>query len=107
MAAKLVSYDLKDADTWEYQILYDELNFLKGAKIQESVWAIPFDGNSESLAKELAPYVREDDRLYILDYPSSDRFGHNLIDGDAVREINGGISRDPDRFDWGSKLKRK
>ena len=106
MDSKLISYDLFDADYWEYDILYDELKSLNAAHIQESVWVIPYDDDAIKLAQYLAPCLHSKDRLNILSYQNNDYYNYNALEQNRFMEtVNAKAS--PSDFDWGSKLTRK
>lgn len=106
MGSKLVSYDLHDAETWEYSVLIDEIRTLNGVQIQESVWAVPYADDATKLAERLAPYLHSNCRLHILSYDNVDVYNYNSIDQARIRETIG-TKTTLVHFAWATKLPRK
>lgn len=56
MAVFVIAYDLVDADSYDYTVLINQLETLRGDHIQESVWLIDWEGTHVDLMSHLAPF---------------------------------------------------
>jgi len=80
MALYLVSYDIAEEDSKEYQPLWKKLGELSAVKILLSEWAvIGKTGQATDLYNEIATLVRKKDRLLVQEITKDAQFDNLLI----------------------------
>lgn len=80
MALYLVSYDIAEKDSFEYQGLWDKLEELGAVKILYSEWVIARDaGSAEELYYEIAPCTQSKDRLLVQEMTKDAKFDKLLV----------------------------
>ena len=69
MKTFVISYDLRNADSDDYDELYDELEKLGGREVLESTWTLrlPCTWDCQSVAKRLYDTMDEDDGIYVVE----------------------------------------
>ena len=65
MTLFVIAYDLVDADSYDYEVLIDQLKKLRSNYIQESVWLVDWLGTDIKLLSHLAPFFSKDDSIPI------------------------------------------
>jgi hypothetical protein len=65
MATFFVSYDLR-APGQDYKPLWARLTLLRGKRVLESVWAVPWAGTASQLFATLGPLLDANDRLIVI-----------------------------------------
>ena len=107
MVKFLVSYDLHDANAFEYQDLIDEIEkFTPSCHLQKSVWLISSDLERTEIVRHLIPYVSGDDKLFVINM--SNEFHYFGSIGGNMSELydTNPVSEDILRF-RGTKLRNK
>jgi hypothetical protein len=65
MAFYIVSYDLRKPD-FDYQDLYDELDYLQATRVQDSVWVLCSDSPAKEVVDSLWAHMHnQKDRLLV------------------------------------------
>lgn len=101
----ILAYDLYDAEAYDYQVLIEQLEKMDSDHLQQSVWLVNWDGNTDKLLAHLAPFLSKDDSVFLGLLDKND-FSNYL--GEKGKNITI-IDSDPfdDNYDWGSKLPKK
>lgn len=68
MPVFLLSYDIAEIDSDEYQPLWDHLEELGGVKTLLSEWYLDLDNTQEEVYDHFLPYINKDkDRLLVIE----------------------------------------
>lgn len=65
MSIYIVSYDLKNADSTDYDELYSYLNSINSHRIQDSVWLIKTNKSLSKVKQKIKTFMSEYDRLWV------------------------------------------
>lgn len=67
MPSYLVTYDLKDGESNEYEALYKELKSYRAwGRLTESSWMIVSEDDQKVIRDHLWSFMKEGDRLFVL-----------------------------------------
>lgn len=63
----LISYDLKESDTKDYDVLFEYIkSYGTWAHITESLWAVQTDKSAVAIRDELKEKVKKDSALFVI-----------------------------------------
>lgn len=65
MSIYIISYDLKNADSTDYDELYSHLNSINSHRIQDSVWLIKTNNSLPKVKQKIKAFMSESDRLWV------------------------------------------
>jgi CRISPR-associated endonuclease Cas2 len=88
MALYLISYDINEKDSFEYQKLWDRLKELGAARILYSEWALEADTDKAGyIYREIAPLTQEKDRLLVQELTKDAAWDKLLIKDDVFQGL--------------------
>jgi hypothetical protein len=88
MALYLISYDIAEKDSAEYQPLWDLLRSIGAVKILYSEWVVLDDaGMATTIYNRIAPLTRQADRLLVQEMGQNAAWDKLLISDEAFRKL--------------------
>lgn len=87
--AKLVTYDLRHADIFDYKRLSDAIqSFETASRITESCWLVVTSKTALQLGNYFIQFIHEDDRMFVVDMAGSGASWTNPICGETFLKSN-------------------
>jgi hypothetical protein len=99
MSLYLVSYDVVEGDSFDYEPFFASLKSMSGEKILQSAWVIPAEnGSQDTIYNRIQPLVNFHDRILVIEIVGAATWDKLLIEGERFRLLLRKYSRDYQNF---------
>ncbi|WP_192181689.1 CRISPR-associated protein Cas2 [Mesorhizobium amorphae] len=90
MTSYTVNYDLRNEDnSFDYEVLWDELKRLNGHKTQYSMWLVAVNNTAKELHDHLKSFVDSNDRILVSEITKNNYYSN------AIGGTNGWLASNP------------
>ena len=88
MALYLISYDINEKDSFEYDALWQRLRELGAVRVLYSEWALEADVNqADTIYRQIAPLTQLKDRLLVQELTKDAVWDKLLVTDDSFRQL--------------------